>query len=268
MKNQFLGILGNVKNTPLKYLLLITILGGLFIGFLINNSINEPKINNLIATNEESKKEINLLLGNISIIQNNYQTLEKNYISLSGLYEDTLNTHIPLEDYNLLQEEYLLLTENYKMQNVTIENLIIEKKSLTNLNIELIKDYNNLIKKYNKIKTLSWVYFVIDGMEINLTTIKNSYTELEDITGTLSIRENDEPFKGQIEFRVWSDLQIAGTSGFSHDINEFIEYSIHNGFIFGPGQYTLGLSKIIDHEGNIIATIDELKEYKISIEMG
>jgi predicted nucleic acid-binding Zn-ribbon protein len=268
IKNQDLSLIDKVKNIPVKYLLLVMIVIGLFLGYYINNYVNEPRINNLVLENENAKNEIINLQSSLSDIQNNFEDLESDFSTLSDLYEETLNTHIPFEDYNSLQEEHSLLLENYEIQNETIEKLKIDKRSLSDLNVELIKDYNKLIIKYNEIRVLSWVFFVIDGMEINVTSTKNSYTELEDITGVVSITSGGKSFKGQVEFRVWSVFFEQGTSGFNHNINGDTEFSIHNGFLFGPGQYTLGLSKIIDDEGEVIANIDELKDYKIKIEMG
>jgi predicted RNase H-like nuclease (RuvC/YqgF family) len=260
--------LNKIKRIPLRYYVIVSIIIGSIIGYSINYYLTEPKISNLIVENEEIKKEINSLKDDISSIQDDYKKLEKEYTDLTELYQNTIDNYIPVEEFNNLKDEYSILEEENEGKKIVIETLNEEIDYLTDLNIEIIEEYNKLIKKYNEIRTLNWVYFVVEGLEVNLTTIKTSYTELEDIVGTVTITENNEPFEGQVEFRVWSDLQIAGTSGFSHDIVGETEYSIHNGFIFGPGKYTIGLLKIIDKDGKTIVTIDDLKEYTIPIQMG
>lgn len=260
--------LNKLRRIPLRYYIIVFIIIGSIIGYSINYYLTEPRINNLIVENEEIKKDINSLTNDISSIQDDYKKLEKEYNDLNDLYQNTIDNYIPMEEFNNLQAEYSKLEEENEGRKIVIETLNEEIDHLTDLNIELIEEYNKLIKKYNKIRTLNWIYFVVEGLEVNLTTIKTSYTELEDIIGTVTITKNNEPFEGQIEFRVWSDLQIAGTSGFSHDIVGETEYTIHNGFIFGPGKYTIGLLKIIDEDGKTIVTIDDLKDYTIPIQMG
>jgi prefoldin subunit 5 len=268
IKNKYLETLDKIRSVKIRYYLLLAILIGIIIGYSINNNITAPKITDLSNENEEMKNQITMLMNNITDLQHNYQDLETRYSELSETYEEVLDTYIPMEDYNILEEQYSSLEKEIESLEEIIEELNDDIDSLTELNIELIDDYNKLIIKYNKLKPLKWVFFVVEGLEVNLTTTKISYSELEDIIGTITIEDNKKPFEGEIEFRVFNVLQDAGTSGFSHEIDGEVDYLIHNGFIFGPGQYTLGLSKIIDSEGNVIATIDELKEYKILIAMG
>jgi uncharacterized membrane-anchored protein YhcB (DUF1043 family) len=248
-----------------KVLISIALIAGLILGYTINNVLTRPKINEL----DEKTQVLEELQQNYAKLQSNYNELDENFDSLNDEFESLKATSIPLSEYNSLLNDYQALEEETETLNSEVNQL---QDELFNTNLaknELQTEYTRLLEEYNKIRVLSWTFFIIEGLEVNLTTVKNEYVSIEDITGDMSIYYlNGEPFTGSFSLILWSDYYDQGRGSVSFQINGETEYVFDDPFMQRTGSYYLRVREIKDEQGNIIASYSDLLDYRIPIQMG
>jgi hypothetical protein len=134
---------------------------------------------------------------------------------------------------------------------------------------QLQSEYTKLLEKYNEIRVLSWTFFIVDNIEVNLTTVKNEYDNIEDIAGTMEITYlNGDPFNGTFTLLLWSDFYIQGTPSDVYPIYGETDYIFEEPFLSQTGSYSLRVREIKDAEGTVIASYSDLLSWSIPIQLG
>ena len=254
----------------------VTLIVGLMLGYQVNDVLMSGKIDDLQETIDGQSATISALEQQVAVLQQNYTKVQDDLEQVTEVYE-TLQNHAVLRSiYDELLEDYEDATQELDDANDMVSELEDEVSDLEDEVSEIEEEYDELQEsyfklwtEYNKIKVLSWTYFVINGLEVNLTTTKLEYETNSNIEGTITIHYlGGEPFNGTFVLRVWSDILSVGSSSSEKQIYGEADYTFNNPFIFGAGSYSLRLSTIKDAEGNVIASSTQLKDYSIDIQVG
>jgi predicted nucleic acid-binding Zn-ribbon protein len=164
-----------------------------------------------------------------------------------------------MEDHQELQDENDELTTE-------IDDLQEELEDSDKARAELQSQYTKLLEMYNEIRVLSWTFFIVDNIEVNLTTVKNEYTSIEDITGSTTMYyTSGEPFNGSFSLILWKVSPPQGVTSDGFEIYGETDYVFESPFIGGAGRYELRVREIRDAEGNVIASYTDLQNYSNSI---
>jgi uncharacterized membrane-anchored protein YhcB (DUF1043 family) len=255
---------------------LVTLIVGLMLGYQVNDVLSSGKINSLQETVDDQSATITSLEQQVAVLQENYTKVQEDLAQVMEVYE-TLQNHAVLRSiYDELLEDYEDATQELDDANDMVSELEDETSDLEYQVSELEEDYDELQEsyfklwnEYNKIRVLSWTYFVVNGLEVNLTTTRLEYETNTNIEGTIKVHHiNGDPFNGTFVLRVWSDILSVGTSSAEKEIYGETEYVFGNPFKFGAGSYVLRVSTIKDSEGNVVASSTELKDYSIDIQVG
>jgi flagellar biosynthesis chaperone FliJ len=255
---------------------LVTLLVGLMLGYQVNDVLSSRKIDDLQEAIDGQSATISALEQQVAVLHENYTRVQDDLEQVTEVYE-TLQNHAVLRTvYDELLEDYEDATHELDDANDMVSELEDEVSDLGYQVSELEEEYDELQEsyfklwnEYNKIRVLSWTYFVIDGLEVNLTTTKLEYELNSNIEGVVMIHHvGGEPFNGTFELRSWSEYLNIGTSSAEKQIYGETEYTFVNPFKFGAGSYSLRVSSIKDAEGNVIASSNQLKDYSIDIQVG
>ncbi len=210
------------------------------------------------------------------MLHENYTKVQDDLAQVTEVYETLQNNAVLRSIYDELLEDYEDATQELDNANDVVSELEDRVSDLEYQVSELEEEYDELQEsyfklwnEYNKIRVLSWTYFVVNGLEVNLTTTRLEYETNTNIEGTITIHHvGGEPFNGTFVLRIWSDILSVGTSSAENQIYGEAEYTFVNPFKFGAGSYSLRVSTIKDAEGNTLASSTQLKDYSIDIQVG
>ena len=248
---------------------LITLIVGLMLGYQVNNVLLSGKIDDLQETIDGQSATISSLEQQVLVLNENYTKVQDDLEKVTEVYETLQNNTVLKSIYDKLLEDHEEAIKELDDANDMVYELEDQVSELEEEYDDLQESYLKLWKDYSKIRVLSWTYFVVEGLEVNLTTTKLEYEANKDIEGTIMIHHVDgEPFNGTFILRVWNDIQMVGSSSSEKQIYGEADYTFVNPFIFGAGSYSLRVSTIKDAEGNVIASSTQLKDYSIDIQVG
>ena len=248
---------------------LVTLLVGLMLGYQVNDVLSSGKISSLQETVDDHSAMVTALEQQVAVLQENYTKVQDDLARVTELYEILQNNAVLRSIYDELLEDYEDATQERDDAIDRVSELEDQVSVLEEEYDELQDSYFKLWNKYNNIRVLSWTYFVVNGLEVNLTTTEFEYDTNTDIEGNVRIHHvGGEPFNGTFVLNLRSDFYGAGTSSGEKQIYGEAEYTFKNPFIFGTGTYALSISTIKDAEGNVVAGIAQLREYSIKINMG
>jgi cell division protein FtsL len=254
----------------------VTLLVGLMLGYQVNDVLSSGKINSFQETIDDQSATITALEQQVAVLHENYTKVQDDLALVTEVY-DILQNHAVLRSiYDELLEDYDDATKELDDANDMVSELEDEVSDLEDQVSEIEEEYDELqesyfklLSEYNKIRVLSWTYFVVNGLEVNLTTTRLEYETNTNIEGTITIHHvGGEPFNGTFVLRVWSDILGVGSSSSEKEIYGEADYTFVNPFIFGAGSYVLRISNIKDAGGNVVASSTELKDYSIDIQVG
>jgi len=257
-------------------LLLVILVIGIAAGYGVNNYFASRKIKSLEEDVENKDNQIASLQTSIGQLEESVTSLTTSLSNLEHEYEDLSENTVPKTQYDALEVEHIVLTRDYEeleedysalqTQTSALESTI---ENLTEDNQELSEEYEDLLTKYNEIRVLSWTYFEVNNLKVNLTTTTTNYPISRPIKGTVSIyHEDDQPFNGTVELTSWSYYFATGRSSDEFSISGQTDYTFDDPFVQGPGTYYLRISVIRDDDGKTIVGYQEAKEYDIKITMG
>ncbi|WP_406614952.1 hypothetical protein ACJA25_02235 [Mycoplasmopsis hyopharyngis] len=228
------------------------------------NFINNPAVNPKKPTDKTEIKDINISLKDLS--QAFYSAKKIHYHRLDieafieNLQEQVNDFHIEFTtiDDNIFKKEYdkfkiISQGNEEKTINAYIENLIIEKNTLTSLNVDLQQkaiNLNNtlveLIKKCNLIR-----------IEINnkAKDIENIKTEIQSWIINPSYYESED-----LKINEIVDLDILNALG---DDSKGLIYKIDS-TIFEINRYKLNADQINEEKEKISKELEEIKQTKIA----
>jgi len=248
---------------------LVTLLVGLMLGYQVNDVLSSGKISSLQETVDDHSAMVTALEQQVAVLQENYTKVQGDLARVTELYEILQNNAVLRSIYDELLEDYEDATQERDDAIDRVSELEDQVSVLEEEYDELQDSYFKLWNKYNNIRVLSWTYFVVNGLEVNLTTTELEYDTNTNIEGNVRIHHvGGEPFNGTFVLNLRSDFYGAGTSSGEKQIYGEAEYTFKNPFIFGTGTYALSISTIKDAEGNVVAGIAQLREYSIKINMG
>jgi uncharacterized membrane-anchored protein YhcB (DUF1043 family) len=248
---------------------LITLIVGLMLGYQVNNVLLSGKIDDLQETIDGQSATISSLEQQVSVLNENYTQVQDDLEKVTEVYETLQNNTVLKSIYDELLEDHEDAIKELDDANDMVYELEDQVSELEEEYDDLQESYLKLWKDYNKIRVLSWTYFVVEGLEVNLTTTKLEYESNTDIEGTIMIHHvGGEPFNGTFILRVWNDIQMVGSSSSEKQIYGESDYTFVNPFIFGAGSYSLRVSTIKDAEGNVIASSNQLRDYSIDVQVG
>ncbi|HUV54704.1 MAG TPA: hypothetical protein VMW03_05820 [Candidatus Krumholzibacteriaceae bacterium] len=248
---------------------LVTLLVGLMLGYQVNDVLSSGKISSLQETVDDHSAMVTALEQQVAVLQENYTKVQDDLARVTELYEILQNNAVLRSIYDELLEDYEDATQERDDAIDRVSELEDQVSVLEEEYDELQDSYFKLWNKYNNIRVLSWTYFVVNGLEVNLTTTELEYDTNTNIEGNVRIHHvGGEPFNGTFVLNLRSDFYGAGTSSGEKQIYGEAEYTFKNPFIFGTGTYALSISTIKDAEGNVVAGIAQLREYSIKINMG
>ena len=254
---------------------LVTLIVGLMLGYQVNDVLSSGKINSFQETIDDQSATITALEQQVAVLHENYTKVQDDLAQVTEVYEILQNNAVLRSIYDELLEDYDDATQELDDANDMVSELEDQVSDLEYQVNELEEEYDELQEsyfklwdEYNKIRVLSWTYFVVNGLEVNLTTTKLEYETNTNIEGTIRIHHvGGEPFNGTFVLNLRSDFYGAGTSSGEKQIYGEAEYTFKNPFIFGTGTYALSISTIKNAEGNVVAGIAQLREYSIEINM-
>jgi uncharacterized phage infection (PIP) family protein YhgE len=254
----------------------VTLLVGVMLGYQVNDVLSSGKISSFQETINDQSATITALEQQVAALHENYTKVQDDLAQVTEVYETLQNNAVLRSIYDELLGDYEDATQELDDANDMVSELEDEVSDLEDQVSEIEEEYDELQEsyfklwnEYNKIKVLSWTYFVINGLEVNLTTTKLEYETNSNIEGTITIHHlGGEPFNGTFVLRIWSDILSVGTSSSEKQIYDETEYTFSNPFKFGAGSYSLRVSTIKDAEGNVIASTTQLKDYSIDIQVG
>ena len=254
----------------------VTLLVGLMLGYQVNDVLSSGKISSFQETINDQSATITALEQQVAALHENYTKVQDDLAQVTEVYETLQNNAVLRNIYDELLEDYEDTTQELNDANDMVSELEDQVSDLEyHVNDlegeydELQESYIKLWSEYNKIRVLSWTYFIVNGLEVNLTTTRLEYESNTNIEGTIRIHHvGGEPFNGTFVLRVWSDILGVGSSSTEKQIYGEAEYTFANPFKFGAGSYVLRVSTIKDAEGNVIASSTELKDYSIDIQVG
>jgi len=254
----------------------VTLIVGLILGYQVNDVLMSGKIDDLQETIDGQSATISSLEQQVAV-------LHENYTQVQGELEQVTEAYETLQDGAVLRTVYDELLENYEEAVQELEeakdmvseledevsDLDHQLSELEDEYYELQVSYFKLWKEYNEIKVLSWTYFVVEGLEVNLTVNKLEYELNSNIDGTITINHlGGEPFNGTFQLRAWNEYLSIGSSSAEKDIYGEAEYTFVNPFKFGAGSYSLRISSIKDADGNVLASTTQLSDYSIDLQVG
>lgn len=248
-----------------KVLVSLALIIGLVLGYSINDVLTAPKIEEL----QDKTRQLEDLQEACNQLQGSYDSLEENHTSLMDDYETLKATSVPVSQYNSLSDGYQELERENEGLNDELDQLQ-EELIETNMAKDLLQtEYTRLLEKYNEIRVLSWTFFIVKQIEVNLTTVKNEYQVVENIAGTMKMTYlNGEPFNGTFSLILWKVSPGVGVTSEPFQIYGETDYVFVDSFRSGPGSYKLRVYEIKDHEGNRIASYSDLVDYSIPISLG
>ena len=255
---------------------LVTLIVGLMLGYQVNDVLSSRKIEDLQETIDGQSATISSLEQQVAALHENYTNVQDDLEQVTEVYETLQNDAVLRSIYEELLEDYEDETQELDEAEDTVSELEDEVGDLEYQVSEIEEEYDELQEsyfklwnEYNKIRVLSWTYFVVEGLEVNLTTTNLEYEVNSNIEGTLTINHlGGEPFNGTFELRIWSEYLSIGSSSAEKDIYGETEYTFVNPFKFGGGSYSLRVSSIKDADGNVMASSTQLKDYTIDIQVG
>lgn len=256
--------------------LAVALVLGIAVGYGVNDVITSPKIGSLREEMEKKNDQIISLQSNKDLLEENVTNLTTSLNNLTELYDELVENTVTKSQHDALAIEHQVLTADYdaleedyialEVQSSSLESVIEE---LTEENQELLDEYEKLLDKYTEIRVLSWTYFKVHGLRVNLTTTTTTYDVNMPIIGSISIyHENNQPFNGTIILMLWSDFYSNGRTSDEISIDGKANYSFNYPFVLGPGTYYLRVSEINDDEGKTVVTAYEVNEFRIKITMG
>jgi archaellum component FlaC len=255
---------------------LVTLLVGLLLGYQVNDVLSSGKINSFQETIDDQSATITALEQQVAALHENYTKVQDDLAQVTEVYETLQNNAVLRSIYEELLEDYEDATQELDDANDMVSELEDQVSDLEYHVNELEDEYDELQESYfklwndyNDIRVLSWTYFIVNGLEVNLTTTRLEYETNTNVEGTIRVhRVGGEPFNGTFVLRVWSDILGVGSSSTEKQIYGEAEYTFVNPFKFGPGSYVLRVSTIKDAEGNVVADSTQLKDYSIDIQVG
>jgi hypothetical protein len=243
-------------------LVILALIVGLGSGFYANYTLTNPKINGLTSDLEQKTSQVASLQTQLGALQTNYTEALSELTQVTQSYNDLAGNSVTLSEYEGLEESYQDVSSE-------LEELQLTNQALVNENHDLSIEYVKLMEKYNELRVLSWTYFIVNNLRVNLTVTSNTYQSNTPITGTINIRYlSGSPFTGKITLLVWSDYYGNGKTSSTITVSGFTQYTIDAPFISGPGIYYLLVSNIKDSSGKDVATYNDLLNYRISLQMG
>jgi len=248
---------------------IVTLIVGLMLGYQVNDVLSSRKIDDLQGTIDEQSATISSLEHQVAVLNENYTEVREDLGQVREAYEVLQNNAVMRSVYDDLLEDYTEATEELLYATERVSKLEEEVSDLRDEYEELQDSYFKLWNEYNKIRVLSWTYFIVEGLEVNFTTTKLKYELNSDVKGTIQIYHvGGEPFNGSFELRAWSEYLNVGTISGEKQVYGETEYTFVNPFKFGGGSYFLRVSSIKDAEGNVIASANQLKDYSINVQVG
>ena len=244
-------------------LVVLALIVGLGSGFYTNYTLTNPKINGLTSDIEQKTNQVTSLQTQLGELQANYTEALSELTQVTQRYNDLVGNSIALSEYEELEESYQELSSE-------LEELQLTNQVLLNENHDLSIEYVKLMEKYNELRVLSWTYFVVNNLRVNLTVTSNTYPSNIPITGTVNIMYlNGSPFTGRIQLLVWSDYFKNGKTSPTITVSGSTQYSIEAPFPTSvPGTYYLLVSNIEDLSGTDIATYNDLLNFRVTLQMG
>jgi len=244
-------------------LVVLALIVGLGSGFYANYTITTPKIDGLTSDLAQKTSQLTSTQADLNALEENYTETLSELVQLTQQYDDLSANTVALSEYQELQESY----EDASNELETIQSV---NQALVNENRELSLEYVRLMEKFNELKVLSWTYFIVNNLKVNLTVSSNTYpSNLSPISGTIKINYLDgRPFNGRVQLLVWSDFYSSGKTSPTITVPGYTSYSIETPFLFGPGSYYILVSVIEELSGTDVATYNDLLNYRISLQMG
>ncbi len=254
----------------------VTLMVGLILGYQVNDVLMSGKLDDLQEAIDGQSATISSLEQQVAVLHENYTQVQEDLEQVTEAYETLQGDAVPRTMYDELLEDYEDATQELDGANDMVSELEDEVSDLEDQVGEIEDEYDELQEsyfklwtEYNKIRVLSWTYFVVEGLEVNLTTTKLEYELNSNIEGTITINHlGGEPFNGTFELRAWNEYLSIGSSSEEKKIYGEREYTFINPFKFGAGSYSLRVSSIKDAEGNTIAGSTQLKDYSIDLQVG
>lgn len=223
---------------------------GIVLGYSLNDALKAPKITRLTDELNQTDTALDALQIEFNTLQTEAEELRQNQTELN----EQLDESVP---------KYLLDSLNENLQELNEEVDQLEEESygleLDLLDLEgdyeyLDDQYTKLLAKYIEIRVLTWTAFELNGLNVNLTSIKNEYGSQEVVKGDITIKySNGDPFEGTFKLKIQSTAQSAGRTSPSFTVDGDVNYQFENPFTYGNGQYKLTVFEIADEEGTVIA---------------
>jgi hypothetical protein len=248
-------------NLSTKILLILTLIVGGAVGFGVDYTITKPQI-------EELQHQLNTTTDQLEILREEFDELSESHNQLEDDYQEIQESTVPRENYSsLLRTKNQLEAEN----DLIRQQLGDTREDLEELNKTyiLLKDmYDSLLEEYNRKVLPETAQTIINELVLNLAIDQITVDHLEPLTGTVTIQHIDgEPFEGNITFSIKSEYFDLFKVGYRHEIMGATSYSISNAFQWGAGRYSVGLDKIMDEDGNVLASHNELNDFRLQFEV-
>jgi len=246
----------------------VTLIVGLILGYQVNDVLMSGKLDDLKGTIDDQSATISSLEQQVAVLHENYTQVKDGLEQVTKAYEALQSAAVPRAMYDELLEDYEGATQELEHATERVSELEEENSFLEEGYNELQDSYFDLWNKYNDIRVLSWTYFVVEGLEVNLTTTKLEYELNSNVEGTISIHHiGGEPFNGTFKLIAWREYLNIGSSSDEEKIYGETEYTFVNPFNTGGGSYTLRVSSIKNANGKVIAGFSQLRDYAIDLQV-
>lgn len=194
-------------------LVIITLLAGTGVGYGSGYVMFQPQVSELKS--------------DVSSLQSEVSTLTTNYNDLNTTYND--------------------LVENYNNLNATYNDLLANYNSLDTA-------YEDLLFHYNLLNGPASNFTTIQDLQIAFTTHRTTYYYKDPISGNVTITYlNGTAFRGAFTLYIRHLTKEGMSTTAWIAIDGFTEYYLSPPvFLYGPGNYTIGISSLSTADGYII----------------
>jgi hypothetical protein len=257
MSSTSFGKFINIRNVAV-----IAIIVGLLVGYQANDLIVSPRITSL-----EDQLNTKTVEVTVAALQANVTKIMSDLRDVTDAYNSLKDNSVPKTDYNELNQKYEAKSQSLTEAEARIVELETLGGQLLTEKNTLSASYQDLLAKYNSIRLLPWTYFVVNGLEVNLTVSTSNYDGNSPIEGTMKINyvEDGKPFKGSYTLTLWSDFYGTGNPSGTYTINGASSFVFSYPFTSGPGKYSLKVSSIKDTSGADMASFEQLLQFKIQL---
>ncbi|MCW4022781.1 MAG: hypothetical protein ACOWW1_06655 [archaeon] len=224
--------------------------------------------------------------SNISSLDQQIEALKNNFESLNSTFQEYKNNHSHINtEYNDLMNSYEELTQTYEnyvtnhtfsnSQYTTLQNQATDiQNQLNDLNQnyqDLLEEYDELLADYKLINAPARKFATIDDFQIELSVNKTIHSYTDSIHGSASIYYlNGTAFHGHFTISIDSLFgELGGVSIGEHfEVNGVGDFFVAppDSFYYGPGNYSIHISQILDPDGYFITGWNDLNDISVLVE--